>query len=181
VVDASTNRVVRKIPVGNDVGNTRFDPGTGRILVAVGSSNELVAIDPQRLSVVGRYALPGVKGAHGVAIDPSTRTAFIAGEQNASVGAFSLSDCTLTAVATVGEEVDVLDVDPQTHRLFVASESGVVSIFDISGGGLKKLEEGFFAQDAHVVGVDRVTHLLYFPLQDIGGRPVLRIARYTGR
>ena len=51
----------------------------------------------------------------------------------------------------------------------------------VSGGGLKKLEEGFFAPDAHVVGVDRVTHLLFFPLQDIGGRPVLRIARYAGR
>ena len=34
---------------------------------------------------------------------------------------------------------------------------------------------------AHVVGVDRVTHLLYFPLKDVGGRPVLRIARYAGR
>lgn len=181
VIDARTSKVIKKIPVGGDVGNTRFDPATGRILVAVGSSNELVVIDPESLTVVGRYALPGVKGAHGIAVDPSTQTAFVAGEQNASVCAFSLSDHKVTAVATVGEDVDVLDVDPSTHRLFVASESGVVSIFDVTGGGLKKLEEGFFASNAHVVGVDRVTHLLYFPLQDIGGRPVLRIVRYTGR
>jgi hypothetical protein len=56
----------------------------------------------------------------------------------------------------------------------------VVSIFDVAGGGMKKLEEGFFAPNAHVVGVDRTTHLLYFPLKDLAGRPVLRIARYTG-
>ena len=32
-----------------------------------------------------------------------------------------------------------------------------------------KLEEGFLASDVHVVSVDRVTHLLYFPLKDIAG------------
>ena len=180
VIDARTNEVVKKIPVGGDVGNTRFDPSTGRILVAVGSTDELVAIGPESLSVVGRWALPGVKGAHGIAVDPSTQTAFVAGEGNASVCAFSLKDHTVKAVASVGEDVDVLDVDPSTHRLFVASESGVVSIFDVTGGRLVKLEEGFFAPAAHVVGVDRETHLLCFPLKDIGGHPVLRIARYTG-
>ena len=33
---------------------------------------------------------------------------------------------------------------------------------------------------AHIVGMDPVTHLLYFPLEDIAGKPVLRIAWYTG-
>ncbi len=179
-IDPATSTVLRRIAVGGDVGNTRFDPATGRILVAVGSSNELVAIDPSALVVVGRWALPGVEGAHGVAVDPSTATAFVAGEGNATVAAFSLRDHEETALSQVGEGVDVLDVDPGTHRLFVASESGVVSVFDVSGGRLDKLEQGFLAPGAHVVGVDRATHLLYFPLQDLGGGPVLRIARYTG-
>jgi len=180
VIDVGTNRVIQKIPVGGDVGNTRFDPATRRVLAAVGASNQLVAIDPASLAIVGRWALPGVEGAHGIAIDPSTATAFVAGEGNATVSAFSLETHVLTAVATVGEGADVLAVDPGTHRLFVASESGVVSIFDVSGGELRKIEQGFFAPHAHVVGVDPESHLLYFPLQDVGGRPVLRIARYTG-
>jgi DNA-binding beta-propeller fold protein YncE len=180
VIDAVSNRVVETIPVGDDAGNTRFDAGTGRVLVAVGSTNELVAIDPGALAVVGRYPLPGVAGAHGIALDASTQTAFVAGEGNSVVGAFSLRDHRLTAVRPVGAEVDVLDVDPSTHRLFVASESGTLSVFDVTGGGLKKLSEGFLAPHAHVVGVDPTTHMLYFPLQDVGGKPVLRIARYTG-
>lgn len=179
-IDVKTDKVIKKIAVGGDVGNTRFDPAMGRVLVAVGSGNELVSINPEDLDVVGRYPLPGVKGAHGIALDPSTSTAFVAGEDNATVCAFSLSEDKVKAVAKVGEGVDVLAVDQATHRLFVASESGVVSIFDVTGGGLKKLAEGFFAPDAHVVGVDPATHLLYFPLENIGGRPVLRIVRYTG-
>ncbi len=180
VIDAKTDKVLKKIPVGGDVGNTRFDPKSGRVLVAVGSSNELVAIDPEKMTVAGRYPLPGVEGAHGIAIDPSTETAFIAGEENSVVSSFSLTENKVTAVAPVGRDVDVLDVDPATHRLFVASESGVVSVFDVSGGGLKKVAEGFFAPDAHVVGVDRSTHLLYFPLKEIGGKPILRVERYEG-
>jgi DNA-binding beta-propeller fold protein YncE len=179
-IDALTNKVLKIIPVGGDAGNTRFDPGTGLVLVAVGASDELVAIEPKRLAVVGRYALPGIEGAHGIAVDPSTKTAFVAGEGTDKVCAFSLSENKVKAVSPVGQDVDVLDVDPSAHRLYVSSESGVVSIFDVTGGGLKKLAEGFFAPGAHVVGVDPVTHLLYFPLKEVGGRPVLRIVRYTG-
>ncbi len=180
VIDTATNTVVQRIAVGGDLGNTRFEPVTGDILEAVGASNELVAIDPRSLAVTGRWPLPGVKGAHGVAIDSSTATAFVAGEENASVCAFSLREHREKAIASVGEGVDVLDVDPGTHRLYVASESGVVSVFDVTRGGLQKLEQGHFARDAHVVGVDAATHLLYFPLQDVAGRPVLRIVRYRG-
>ncbi len=181
VIAPAPPQVLAKLPVGDDVGNTRFDPATGHVLVAVGSTNELVVIDPASLAVVGRYALRGVRGAHGIAVDPSTKMVYVAGEENAAVCAFNLGDHKVKAVANVGEGVDVLDVDSSTHRLFVASESGVVSIFDVAGGGLKKLEEGFFAPAAHGVGVDRVSHLLYFPLKDVGGHPVLRIVRYTGR
>lgn len=180
VIDVKSDKVLEKIPVGGEVGNTIYDAASGRILVAVGSTNELVTIDPKSMTVSGRYPLPGVKGAHGIAIDPSTRTAFIAGEDNSVVCSFSLTENKLKAVAPVGRDVDVLDVDPGTHRLFVASESGVVSIFNVADGGLMKLAQGYFARDAHVVGVDRVTHLLYFPLEDVGGKPVLRICQYTG-
>ncbi len=82
VIDAETDKVLKKIPVGGDAGNTRFDPSTGRVLVAVGSSNELVAIDPESMEVTSRYPLPGVKGAHGITVAPSTKTAFIAGEDS---------------------------------------------------------------------------------------------------
>lgn len=180
VIDARSNQVLKTIPVGGDVGNTRFDPSTGQVLVAVGSRNELVAIDPRDLSITGRYALPGIRGAHGIALDPSTQTAFLAGEGNSAVCAFSLKEHKVTAVATVGKGVDVLDVDPATHLLFVASEAGVISIFDGAGGGLRKVFEGFLAPGAHVVGVDPSTHLVYFPLKNVGGRPVLRIMRPIG-
>src|SRR2546425_6668996 len=61
-------------------------------------------------------------------------------------------------------------------RLYVSAESGVISIFDQRGKNLEKIGEGFFAANAHTVAVDQRTHRVYFPLQNVGGKPVLRIA-----
>ena len=45
------------------------------------------------------------------------------------------------------------------------------------GRTLSRLGQGFLATNAHSVAVDPRTHLAYFPLQDLGGRPVLRVMR----
>ena len=49
------------------------------------------------------------------------------------------------------------------------------SIFDEHDRGLQKVFEGFFAANAHTVAVDSRTHRVYWPLQNVGGKPVLRI------
>jgi DNA-binding beta-propeller fold protein YncE len=69
----------------------------------------------------------------------------------------------------------VLAVDPGLGRLYVASESGVVSVFNVSGRRFEELSQSEIAPNAHVVAVDPKTHLVYLPLQSIGGRPTLRI------
>ncbi len=51
-----------------------------------------------------------------------------------------------------------------------------ISIFDERGRNLEKIGEGFFAANAHTIAVDQRTHRVYFPLQNVGGKPVLRIA-----
>ena len=53
VVDATTNTLLTTIPLGGGAGNTVYDSGTGRILVAVHQKNELVAIAPPRPRLSG--------------------------------------------------------------------------------------------------------------------------------
>jgi hypothetical protein len=50
-------------------------------------------------------------------------------------------------------------------------------MFKLAGGRVEKLTEGQLAPNAHVVAVDPETHLTYFPIRNLGGRPVLRIMR----
>jgi hypothetical protein len=70
-------------------------------------------------------------------------------------------------------------LDSGTHRLYVASESGVVSIFSEAGRDFRKVGEGFVAPHAHSVAVDSRTHCVYVPLENLDGKPVLRIMQPT--
>ncbi len=82
----------------------------------------------------------------------------------------------MTAIHSVGADPDVLAFDKGFSRLYVSAESGIITIFDERGHSLEKVGEGFFAANAHSVAVDSSTHRVYFPLQNVGGKPVLRIA-----
>jgi hypothetical protein len=83
----------------------------------------------------------------------------------------------VTGRASIGPEPDVLAFDPSLRRLYVSSESGVVSVFSETAHGLRKLGQDFLATEAHTVAVDPETHLVYFPLEGPNGKPHLLVMR----
>ena len=85
----------------------------------------------------------------------------------------------VTATYPVDDGPDVLAFDPGWHRLYVASESGIVSIFDERGPELQPVGE-YRAPHAHSVAVDPRTHRVYLPLENVDGKPVLRILETAG-
>jgi len=174
VIDAQTNALTTTIPLGGGAGNTVYDSGSRRILVAVHEKNELVAIEPTSAKIVGRYPVTGVESPHGIALDQSGRLAFVAGEKNHQLGVIDLNTMKVVATHRVGEDPDVLAFDPGLKLLYISAESGNVTIFREQDKTLTKVEM-FFMPHAHTVSVDPGTHLVYFPLQEVEGHPTLRI------
>ena len=174
VIDVQTNTLLKKIDLGSNVGNTIYDPGSSRILVAVGEKDEIVTINPKTLEITGHFPLPGIKEPHGVALDSANRLAFVAGEGNHMLALVDLNDMKLLAVYPVGEDPDVLSFDPGLKLLYVSAESGNVWVYRENGKSLKAVGD-FFMPHAHTVCADPKTHLVYFPLQNVDGHPVLRI------
>jgi len=174
VVDAQTNKLITSIPLGGGAGNTVYDSGSGHILVAVHGVNELVSIDQTAMKIVGRYKLPGIENPHGIALDEANRLAFIAGEENHSLAVFDLKSMKLLSVHQVGEDPDVLAFDAGLGRLYVSAESGTVTVFEESNRNLHQLSQ-FYMPHAHTVSVDPKSNLVYFPLENVGGHPLLRI------
>ena len=80
----------------------------------------------------------------------------------------------LLSVQQVGDDPDVLAFDPGLDRLYVSAESGAVTVLQESNRELKTLGQ-FHMPHAHTVSVDPQTHLVYFPLENIGGHALLRI------
>jgi len=176
VVDAKSATLLTKIALRGGAGNTVYDPGSKHILVAVHGANELDAIDPQSMKITAQYPLPGIENPHGIALDVADRLAFIAGEENHSLAVFDLNSLKLLSVHQVGDDPDVLAFDPGLKRLYVSAESGNVTVFQLSGRELKQLAQ-FNMSRAHTVAVDPGTHLVYFPLENVAGHPLLRIMR----
>src|SRR5215468_4110493 len=174
VIDATTNTLLITIPLGGGAGNTVYDSGSGHILVAVHEKNELVAIDPATAKIVARYPVPGIETPHGVALDLSARLAFVAGEGNDKLALVDLTNMQVLATYPVGKDPDVLAFDPGLKRLYVSAESGNVTVFRENGRTLVN-EGSLFMPNAHTVSVDPETHLVYFPLQNVDGHPLLRI------
>jgi DNA-binding beta-propeller fold protein YncE len=173
IIDTTTNRLTT-IPLGGEAGNTVYDSGAGQILVAVHETDELVAIDPEAMRIVGRHPLAGVKEPHGVSIDAARRLGFVAGQGNRKLAVVDLRSMKVLTTHPVGGGPDVLAFDPELGRLYVSSESGNVSIFQLKGRDLV-LQGELSMPHAHTVAVDQKTHLVYSPLENMDGRPLLRI------
>ena len=181
VINAKTNQRLTTIALGAGAGNTQYDSVSEHIFVTVHGQGKLAEIDPNKDQVIARYSLPGCREGHGLLIDSEHRLAFVACEENANLAVFDLEAKRLTAIHPVGADPDVLAFDRGLSRLYVSAESGIVSIFDERGHNPEKVGEGFFATNAHSVAVDSHTHRVYFPLQNIGGKPLLRIALPTDK
>jgi len=175
VFDADGRRIAT-VSLGGEAGNTTYDEGSGRILVAVQTRNQLAVVDPRSTRVVRRVDLAGCDHPHGVRVDAPRRLAFVACDGNARLLTLDLERLRVIGRATVGDGPDVLAFDPRLRRLYVAAESGEVAVFAERGRQLRKLGQWKLADNAHTVAVDPRTHLVYFPLErGRRGAPELRI------
>lgn len=176
VIDAVADKALGSIPLGGEAGNTIWDPVSRRILVAVQTRSDIAAIDPASARIVARYPVTGADRPHGLLIDPVRRLLFAADEARAQLFVIQLPSMRVLAHHRVGDDPDVLAVDPALGRVYVACESGVVNVFRETDRSLESLGE-LRIPHAHTVAVDASTHLVYLPIQDLGGRPVLVIYR----
>jgi DNA-binding beta-propeller fold protein YncE len=178
VIDATTSTKRSTIPLGGEAGNTHYDSVSHCILVAVQTRNQMVAIDPISEKIVQRYDLAGSDHPHGFTIDEPDRLAFVSCEGNGALIVLDLKTMKAIQQLKVPDDPDVLAWDPGLRRLYVSAESGVLSAFWLSGATLQPVGE-IRAPHAHTVSVDPRTHRVYLPLENINGRPLLRIYEPT--
>lgn len=177
VIDVRSNTRVATIPLGGEVGNSEYDSVSKHIFDNVQTRQQLVEIDPATDKIVSRVDLPGAEGNHGLYIDSASRLAFIACEGNSRLLVLDLTSRRVLSSFDVAKDPDVLAFDAPLGWLYVAGESGEVSLFKVQGQVVKKLGTAWLGPNAHVVAADPTSHRAYFPLKDLKGKPVLRITQ----
>lgn len=174
VIDVASNQAVATIALAGEAGNLSYDPLSDRIFVNLRAMGELAEIDPATNAVVALHPLPGARQNHGLLIAPEARLAFVACEGNATLLVLDLRTMRVLTSHPVGTTPDIMAFDPEPGLLYVASESGVLSVFRVAEGTVSKTGEVFVASRAHSVAVAPDTHRIYLPLENVGGQPVLR-------
>lgn len=173
-IDAATDKVIARIGTGGEVGNVRYDPASGDVFVPVQSRNELVKLDPVRLSIIARYPLAGCEHPHGFIV--AGGIGYVACDENDQLMTVDLASGRTLNKQPVAHDPDVLAIDGETHRLYVATESGNLSTYNIAVPDKpSSLGDVFVATGAHTVAVDPVSHHLYFALAALDGHAALRV------
>ena len=176
IIDAATGAPRGTVRLGGEAGNVAYDPGSGRMLVDLQSRNQLAVIDPATRAVIRRVPLPGCSDDHSLTLDSPARLAFVACDINDVLLTVDMTTWRVTGTANVGVEPDVLAFNPAAGRLYAASESGTVTVFQLRGLRLHVIYSNYLADDAHVVAVDPATGRSYFPvLGASGGHPAVLV------
>lgn len=176
VIDAAQSKVIARIAAGGEVGNVQYDPATAKLYAPIQTKNELAIFDAAGASRVNAYPLSRCKHPHGLAVPPDTAIGYVACDENDTLVAVDLKTGKELSHLPLGHDPDVLAMDGAARRLYVASESGNLSSFDITDPAAPRaLGDSFIGKGAHSVAVDPTTHRLYFPLADASGKSVMRI------
>lgn len=126
--------------------------------------------------MIRRVPLPGCNDNHGLAVDSPARLAFVACDVNDVLLTVDLATWRVTGTANVGVEPDVVAFDGHAGRVYVASESGQVTVFQRDGRRVHVIDSRYLGDDAHSVAVDPATGRSYFPvLQGPGGHPAVLV------
>ena len=130
VIDAETGAVRATVPLGGEVGNVVYDSFLDQMVIAVQGRNELAFVDPVSFTVTEHIPTPGCDHPHGQALDLADQVMFVGCEANATMVTVDLANRTVIDHQQVGDTPDVLAYDAGANRIYVAAESGWVSIFD---------------------------------------------------
>jgi DNA-binding beta-propeller fold protein YncE len=180
VVDATTGRAAGAIPLNGSAGNVQYDPVAKRVLVGVETRDELALVDPATLRITRRVALSGCDANHGLGIDASARLLIVGCSANGRLLVLDADSFEVLGSIDGAGHVDVLAIDPHLHRVYAASENGIVSVVQIAHGRPPRLlGQTHLAARAHTVAVDPRTSLVYLPLGRADGSSVLRVLRPT--
>jgi DNA-binding beta-propeller fold protein YncE len=109
-----------------------------------------------------------------LSVDPPRTRVYVACQRNATLVVVDPTNGRVLSSHPVGDGPDELAFDAVAGRLYVAAESGVLTVFTVDDAGIRELARKSIGPNSHLVSVDPDTHHVYVLLENVGGHPVLR-------
>jgi YVTN family beta-propeller protein len=143
VLDMATGATVAKVPLGGQAKGLAVGKDGRQVFVA--GSTGLKIVDTASHTVVGTVGLRN--DASGIALTPDGKTAVAITSSNNSAVGIDLAAGAIQWTVPVGERPDSLVVTPDGQQALVASDSGGVTVIDLSTRKTSDLPVGNSAED----------------------------------
>ena len=173
-IDASKGEVVGKVDLGGKPEFAATDE-KGTVFVNLEDTSELLAFDPQKLTVKSRWKLADCEEPTGLAIDRKNRRLF-AGCGNKKMAIVSADSGKVVANPAIGEGCDATAFDAGLGLAFASAGDGTITVIKEDGGDKFSVVQTVVTQkSARTMAVDSKTHQLFTVAANVGPRPERKV------
>lgn len=170
VIDASSLGVVGTIPLGGKPEFAAAD-GRGRVFVNIEDTNEVAALDADKLTVAARWPLAPCSEPAGLAIDRKSQRLFV-GCHNKLLVALSSIDGTIVSKVPIGEGNDAVGFDEESGLVFASNGDGTLNVVKETASGAYTVVQTVETQKgARTHAVDSKSHRVFVPAAKYGPPP----------
>src|ERR1022692_533492 len=174
-VDAAKGEVVGKIDLGGKPEFAATDE-KGTVFVNIEDTSELVAFDPQKLTVKSRWKLTDCEEPTGLAIDRKNRRLFAGCGGNKKMAVVDADTGKVVASPAIGEGCDATAFDADRGLAFASAGDGTITVIREDGGDKFSVAQTVTTQkSARTMTVDTKTHKLFTVAANVGPRPERKV------
>ena len=135
-IDAVKGEVVGKVELGGKPEFAATDE-KGTVFVNIEDTSEIVAFDPQKLTVKSRWKLEGCEEPTGLAIDRKNRRLFAGCGGNKKMMIVDADSGKVLASPAIGEGCDATAFDPELGLAFASAGDGTITVIKEEAGATK--------------------------------------------
>lgn len=167
-IDASKGEVVGKIELGGKPEFAATDE-KGTVFVNIEDTSELVAFDPQKLTMKSRWKLAGCEEPTGLAIDRKNRRLFAGCGGSRKMAVVDADSGKLLASPAIGEGCDATAFDADLGLAFASAGDGTITVIKEDGGDKFSVAQTVTTQKAaRTMTLDTRTHQLFTVTANVG-------------
>ncbi len=180
VLNAVNLNHIGVVSLNGEAGMNVYDNKDKIVWVNNQSTNYLLGINPESLKIVRKIKIPHIcKSNHGLLIDAKDGLAFVGCEDSNRLVLMDIKNGLALGIYKVGKIPDVMAFDIKQNVLYVATESGILSIFKLKQKKLFLIGSKYIGDDAHTISINPLSDKVYLPIKDFNAHPVLFIYKYT--
>jgi YVTN family beta-propeller protein len=173
-IDVSRGEVVGKIELGGKPEFAASDE-KGTVFVNIEDKSEIVAFDPQKLTVKSRWKLTDCDEPTGLSIDRKNRRLFV-GCGNKKMAIIDADNGRLVASEPIGDGCDATAFDPALGFAFASAGDGTITVVkEDGGGGFTVIQTVTTQKGARTMAVNPKTHQLFTVTANVGPRPERKV------